>query len=100
MSTKKRKKKVLTIVLSLILFIGAGFLLISSLEEIMSTAQLKEELRESEQLLASIKKENIELSDQKEKLEDPEYVKSYARGTYMLSKEGEQIFYLPSSDDQ
>ena len=34
----------------------------------------------------------------KAKLEDPEYVKSYARGTYMLSKEGEQIFYLPSGE--
>ena len=34
------------------------------------------------------------------KLEDPEYVKSYARGEYMLSKEGEQIFYLPSSADK
>jgi lysyl-tRNA synthetase class 2 len=38
------------------------------------------------------------LADEKEKLLDPDYVENYARGNHMLSKQGEQIFYLPSDD--
>ncbi|MBR0213930.1 MAG: septum formation initiator family protein, partial [Solobacterium sp.] len=34
------------------------------------------------------------------KLEDPDYIQSYARGNYMLSKDGEQIFYLPEKENK
>jgi len=95
---KTRKKKVLTIIVSLIFLSIAAYFLSQVVEEVLTTVDLKKELKESEVLLAEIKKENIELSDQKDKLQDPEYVKSYARGTYLLSKDGEQIFYLPSSE--
>lgn len=42
-----------------------------------------------------------ELSAQKEKLKDPEYVKRYARGKFLVIKKGEQVFKLPggSSED-
>ena len=30
-----------------------------------------------------------------EKLEDPDYVQTYARGEYMFSKGDEKVFYLP-----
>ena len=66
----------------------------------MTTVELKNQLAIVEQELAVIKEENSQLSSQREKLEDPDYVQSYARGNYMLSKEGEQIFYLPGSDDE
>ena len=48
--------------------------------------------------LSSQKKE---LSAQKEKLKDPEYVKRYARGKFLVIKKGEQVFKLPggSSED-
>ena len=41
------------------------------------------------------------LSSQKEKLKDPEYVKRYARGKFLVIKKGEQVFKLPggSSED-
>ena len=42
--------------------------------------------------------ENERLVSEKEKLMDPDYVQSYARGNYMLTKDGEQIFYLPESN--
>ena len=32
--------------------------------------------------------------------EDPDYVESYARANYNLSKQGEQIFYLPQNDNK
>ena len=44
--------------------------------------------------------ENEKLTSQKEKLQDPDYVESYARSNYNLSKQGEQIFYLPQDDNK
>lgn len=68
--------------------------------ELMTTFELKKQLSNVEKELAVIKEENSQLTSQREKLEDPGYVQNYARGNYMLSKEGEQIFYLPSSEDE
>ena len=52
-------------------------------------------LNSVEEQMNILESENDFLTEQKDKLNDPEYVKNYARFGYMLSKEGEQIFYLP-----
>ncbi|MBR5003921.1 MAG: septum formation initiator family protein [Erysipelotrichaceae bacterium] len=64
--------------------------------EVMNTMELKNQLEDVKLRLETIQAENEQLTSQQEKLQDPNYVQSYARGNYMLSKEGEQIFYLPS----
>ena len=48
--------------------------------------------------LERLKEENATLTSTKEKLEDPEYIQTYARGEYMFSKGDEKVFYLPSED--
>lgn len=95
---KKKKVKTLSVLVSLILLCGAGFFLYQAFNEIVNTYNLTKELRTAQSILEQIDNENQYLKEQKTKLEDPEYVKSYARGTYMLSKDGEQIFYLPTND--
>ena len=94
---KKRKANIASLLLTFAFLFAAGYLLYQVLTEVRSTFQLKSDLKEAQVILAQIQEENIDLSEQKAKLEDPEYVKSYARGTYMLTKDGEQIFFLPSS---
>ncbi|MDO4198281.1 MAG: septum formation initiator family protein [Erysipelotrichaceae bacterium] len=47
--------------------------------------------------LASLRDENASLNSTKEKLEDPDYIQTYARGEYMFSKGDEKIFYLPGN---
>jgi cell division protein DivIC len=64
-------------------------------EEVLDTVQLSRSIKEVETQLQILETENGTLAEQKAKLQDPEYVKSYARATYMLTKEGEQIYYLP-----
>ena len=51
-----------------------------------------------EQQLEALRDENASLISTKEKLEDPEYIQTYARGEYMFSKGDEKVFYLPSGD--
>ena len=95
---KKRRKYNIPSLLLTIVFLGlAVFFLTQVITEVRSTIELKGDLAEAQTILTQIRQENVELEEQKAKLEDPEYVKSYARGTYMLTKEGEQVFFLPSS---
>ncbi|MDD6428697.1 MAG: septum formation initiator family protein, partial [Lachnospiraceae bacterium] len=60
-----------------------------------TTVRLRSQLSDAESKYAQVKAENEKLTDQKQKLQDPDYVESYARSNYNLSKQGEQIFYLP-----
>ena len=77
------------------MFISSIFFFVDVAQEIMVTYQLSQQLELVKARYQAIIDENESLSDQKGKLADPEYVKNYARAGYMLSKEGEQIFFLP-----
>lgn len=98
----KKKKRKLTPFVKLIcfIFIGASFYLIFEVvKEIYTTVQLRQELADAQARYQEVQDENAYLTSEKEKLQDPDYVQSYARGNYMLSKDGEQIFYLPEKED-
>ena len=92
---KKRKYKPSSLLLSTVMLIASGLFLKPVVEEVISTIQLSQSIKAVEEQLKTLEAENGTLGEQKTKLLDPEYVKSYARATYMLTKEGEQIYYLP-----
>ena len=58
---------------------------------------LQQQAQVVEEELELLRLENASLTSTKEKLEDPDYVQTYARGEYMFSKDDEKVFYLPSS---
>lgn len=95
---KKLKNRFNSIVISLVLLTGTIILMIPVIEEIGNTLRLSESLKQVQSELVILEQENSTLNEQKTKLLDPEYVKSYARANYMLTKEGEQIYYLPKDD--
>ncbi len=100
---KKKKKKQMTPVFKLFLLVLFGvavYFSYSVITEIYTTFELKSQLAKVEEELQTIKDENTYLIAQKAKLEDPDYVQSYARGNYMLTKDGEEIFYLPALEDK
>ena len=59
---------------------------------------LQQQAKVVEAELEALKDENASLISTKEKLEDPDYIQTYARGEYMFSKGDEKVFYLPSDD--
>jgi cell division protein DivIC len=59
----------------------------------MFTLQQQAKVVEAE--LEALRAENASLTSTKEKLEEPDYVQTYARGEYMFSKGDEKVFYLP-----
>lgn len=100
---KKKKSKKLRPIAKLIclLMIGvSGYFLFQVFKEVKTTIELTTQLKEVQAKLAEVQEENNYLTEQKQKLQDPDYVESYARGNYMLTKDGEQIFYLPEDDSK
>lgn len=98
---KRKKKRKLTPVVKLICFaiIGLSFYLIYlSFNEFVTMIELKSDLTDVQEQLQQVQDENTYLTSQRDKLQDPDYVQSYARGNYMLTKEGENIYYLPGKD--
>jgi len=63
-------------------------------EEIMTTVALKKSLDEVNTKLSALSVENETLTLQRDKLLDTDYVISYARGIYMLSKDTEKVYYF------
>ena len=96
-TTQKGKPKKLAPVTKLIcaiLLVISAYLIAMVIKEAATTIRLQRELADVEEKYAQVQEENERLTDQKAKLQDPDYVESYARSNYNLSKEGEQIFYL------
>ena len=65
------------------------------LKKIYTMFSLQQQAKVVEQELEALRDENASLVATKEKLEDPEYIQTYARGEYMFSKGDEKVFYLP-----
>lgn len=98
-SGKKRKRMTpFSKFLCIVGIVAACFLSWQACKEVYTTFTLKRQLAEVEEQLRKVQDENAYLTSEKEKLQDPDYVESYARSNYMLSKDGEQIFYIPKKD--
>lgn len=95
-SKKKYRFKYTSLFLSIIFLALAVVLFLPVINEVITTFQLKQSISEVKTKLKKLEAENTQLTSLKAKLQDEEYVISYARGVYMLSKDGEKIFYLPS----
>ena len=101
-STKKKQKRKMTPFMRLlcyIMIVVSCIMLYQVFREIYTTVELKQEISEAEIKYQEVLDENAYLTAEQAKLQDPNYVQSYARGNYMLSKDGEQIFYLPEKDN-
>ncbi len=99
MATKTKKKKkmnsIVSKLISIALIVAAIAILSGVLQKIYNLFTLQQQARVVEAELEALKDENASLTSTKEKLEDPDYVQTYARGEYMFSKGDEKVFYLP-----
>ena len=94
---KRRKQSNIIKFLLICIFAISAYLLFGVAKDIMKMNELAKKNKELESQLSLIEEENTSLLNQKAKLSDPNYVQTFARGNYMFSKQGEQVFYLPSS---
>ncbi len=92
------KKKITKCLVCLLMIVGTCYFWVSIHSEAATTVSLLADLNSSQQELEKLKKEKEKLQSEKEKLTDENYVSSVARGKYLITKEDEQIYELPSTD--
>lgn len=95
---RKKKKHPFRTAFSFLLMFAAAFLLWTAGEDFITTMKLKKEISNSQNEIVELEKQQTSLQEEKKKLEDPNYVVRYARGKYMFTKPGEQIFKLPAKN--
>lgn len=95
-SKKKKKNNTVSKVISILLICFAIVFLIDVFKRVYNMFALQKQAEVVAEQLEAIKDENASLVSTKEKLEDPDYVQTYARGEYMFSKGDEKVFYLPA----
>lgn len=96
--SKKKKKHPIRTFFSLAAMLVSGFLIWAAAEDFITTMNLRKEISDSQASISTLQTQEAKLSEEKDKLNDPTYVQRYARGKYMVSKPGEQVFKLPSKD--
>jgi cell division protein DivIC len=94
---KKKKNSIVSKLVSIALIVAAIAILTGVLQKIVDMFSLQQQAKLVEAELEALKDENASLISTKEKLEDPDYVQTYARGEYMFSKGDEKVFYLPGN---
>ena len=83
---KKKKNSIISKLVSIVLIVAAIAILTGVLDKIYKMFTLQQQAKVVEAELEALRDE---------KLEDPDYVQTYARGEYMFSKGDEKVFYLP-----
>lgn len=96
----KKKNSAMSKIVSIVLIVVAIVILSGVLKNVVSMFSLQQQAQVVAQELQALKDENANLVSTKEKLEDPEYIQTYARGEYMFSKGDEKVFYLPTTDEE
>lgn len=77
----------------------ACFLTYMSAKEVITTVQLQQDIQQTQQEIKELQDQQAKLENQKTKFEDEEYVKRYARGKLLMSKENEMIYKVSNSED-
>lgn len=103
MTVKKKKlklsKNVFGKLITIALIVIAIFFSVEVGKRVYTMYSLRKQAKLVEEELIKLQDENAALFSTKNKLEDPNYVTTFARGEYMFSKGDEKVFYLPSSNN-
>lgn len=97
---KKRMKPIFTFLICIVLLGASVFFIYNTIKEGVTTYTLQVDISQAKKELEALQAENESLADQKEKLQDTNYVENYARGEFMITKEGEQVYHLPATENK
>lgn len=92
---RRRKKSPLKKLISFAVIIFSCYLFYAASQDVMIMLNLKGEIAAHNADISELTAKKKSLSEQKTKLEDPNYVVRYARDKFLVSKTDEQIFKFP-----
>lgn len=91
LTAKERRRVILT---SILCFFIIGLSVISSIDNVIKIGEKKKEKKELTKQLETLKEDETTLTDDVDKLKNPEYAARYAREKYLYSKNGEKILKI------
>ena len=91
LTAKERRRVIFT---SILCFFIIGLSVISSIDNVIRIGEKKKEKRELTKQLETLKEDETTLTDDVDKLKNPEYAARYAREKYLYSKNGEKILKI------
>lgn len=95
---KGKRKKVQHFFVYIAMLVMSGFLIMGGLQQLSMTHELKSSIVQKEKEKKELSSKKNELEKAKQNLTNPDYVEYIARGKYLVTKEGEQVFKFPSKD--
>ena len=98
---KKKKKPMNSFIVGILciaMIWGIVYFVWQISKEVGTTFTLLADINDAKKELEALKKEQEMLTTQKEQLMDDNYVRTWARGEYLITKEGEEIYKLPSQN--
>ncbi len=95
---KGRRKKVQHFFGYIIMLVMSGFLIMGGMRQLAMTYELKASINQKQKEKKALSSKKKELEKAKQNLTNPDYVEYIARGKYLVTKEGEQVFKFPSKD--
>ena len=95
---KGKRKKVQHFFVYIAMLVMSGFLIMGGLQQLSMTHELKSSIVQKEKENKELSSKKKELEKAKQNLTNPDYVEYIARGKYLVTKEGEQVFKFPSKD--
>lgn len=95
---KGKRKKVQHFFVYIAMLVMSGFLIMGGLQQLSMTHELKSSIVQKEKEKKEWSSKKKELEKAKQNLTNPDYVEYIARGKYLVTKEGEQVFKFPSKD--
>ncbi len=99
-SGNKKRRRLFSYAKNIVLIAFSGVFIYNVFNEVMTTQELQRELADAQIVANEIEQQQADLEEEKEKLQNPDYVKRYARGKLLVSQDGEQVFSLEPSDGE
>lgn len=96
---RKLKKGLISKLVCIVVISVSIVILMGVSKRVKTMYDLTKQAKLVEEELIKLQDENAALYSTKNKLEDPNYVTTFARGEYMFSKGDEKVFYLPSGNN-
>ncbi|WP_297969943.1 septum formation initiator family protein [uncultured Faecalibaculum sp.] len=75
---------------------GSAFLFWAGWQDVRNLLEIRESIAANEEKSAQLDQRQSNLETARENLDNPDYVEYIARGRYLVTKEGEQVFKFPS----
>ena len=98
MKKKKKKSPIKRFFVYSILLGLSCYMFYCGFKELETTAQIRLSMEDNKKEYQALDERKEELEETKENLENPDYIEYLARGKYLVTKDGEQVFKF--SDDQ